>query len=518
MITTLRNTLLRHLGILLLSIAMMPTVKASEPVKREMRGVWIATIYGLDWPATTGTDNATADAQRQSLCLLLDRMKSAGLNAVMFQVRTFSDAMYRSSLEPWASALTGRRGASPAGNWDPLAFCIDECHKRGIECHAWVNPFRYSTSTKPYTDKFDASLRPMLITYTTRPKNKRERPRTTVILDPGNPRARQHVVDVCRDIVTRYDIDGLIFDDYFYPDRLPLGDGYDYNEWKKSKSPLSQADWRRDNVNRTVKAVSDMLKTVKPDIPFGISPAGVAGGNGVASSRYGLDPCPGNDWMYDRIYCDPLAWMADGLIDYISPQIYWAQDHATNPYGPIALWWSNAATHFGRYFFASHTLSDMTKAKGDTPAAWKERGAQIDINRMHAGNSTPGSIHYAARNIHGFAQYLVDNNYHTPALPPCYDWKESHNPGPVTGLKADGRHLTWEPVNDRCRYAVYAIPRDVDLMEAMSVTYGGLSADYLLGISYTTSYTIPTDKSKGYRYAVAPLDRNGHEWDTVTTD
>lgn len=492
-------------------------VHASEPVKREMRGAWVATIYGLDWPAMKGTDKATADAQRRAMTEMLDRLQAAGFNAVMFQVRTFSDAMYKSSLEPWAAALTGKRGAAPADEWDPLAFCIAECHRRGMECHAWVNPFRYSTSATPYTDRFDAKMRPMLITYTQRPKNKREKARTTSILDPGNPKARQHVVDVCRDIVTRYDIDGLIFDDYFYPDRLPLGRGYDFDEWKKSGTKLSQADWRRNNVNLTVSAVSDMIKEVKPHVAFGISPAGVGGGNGTSSSRYGLEPCHGNDWMYDRIYCDPLAWLANGDVDYVSPQIYWNRDHSTNPYGPIATWWSGVADHFGRHFYASHSLSSFANKGGDTPEAWRERGAQIDINREQAGSGTPGSIHYAARNINRFGTHLAQNQYATPALPPAYDWKTSTDPGAVKSLTHKGNRLTWQPVDKLCRYAIYAIPDDVDDLDAMSINYGGYSALYLLSLTYDPAFTIPDNKLKGYRYAVTPVDRNGHEWEAAIT-
>ncbi len=494
------------------------SIHAQEPVKREMRGVWVATIYGLDWPSVKGTDTSTAEAQRRSMTDLFDRMQRAGLNAIMFQVRTFSDAMYRSNLEPWAAALTGQRGSAPAGDWDPLQFAIEECHKRGMELHAWVNPFHYSTSTKPYTDKYDSKLRPMLLTYTTRPKSKREKAKTYVILDPGNVKARQHVVNVCRDIVSRYDIDGLIFDDYFYPDRLPLGAGYDYNEWKKSGSKLSQADWRRENVNLTVKAVGEMIKEVKPHVAFGISPAGVGGGNGVSASRYELEACHGNDWMYDRIYCDPLAWLDSGDVDYISPQIYWNRDHKSNPYTPIATWWSKVADRFGRHFYASHSLTEFDKAGGDGVITWKERTKQVEVNRNNAGNSTPGSIFYAARNIRLFGDFLSKAVYSSPALPPSYDWKQGNDPGPVTKLTRKNDSLTWRPVDNLCRYAVYAIPIDHDDLDAMSVNYGGYSAGYLLGMTYNPSFTLPKEKLKGYRYAVTPIDRNGHEWEPAIID
>lgn len=511
----MNDTIMNRLLITLLLFLSILGARADEPVKREMRGTWIATIYGLDWPKMSGADKATADAQRASLCSMLDRLKGAGINAVMFQVRTFSDAMYRSPYEPWSAALTGKRGAEPADGWDPLAYCVEQAHARGMECHAWVNPFRYSTSAKPYADKFDSQLRPLLITHTIPAKGKRGKAKSTVILDPGNQKAREHVVKVCRDIVSRYDIDGLIFDDYFYPDRLPLGKGYDFNEWKKSGSKLSQADWRRENVNKTVAAIHEMLQEVKPYVQFGISPAGVGGGNGVAAGRYGLDDCTGNDWMYDRIFCDPLAWLNDGHIDYVSPQIYWTRDHATNPYEPIADWWSRVAVRFGRHFYASHSLSDFAKKGGDNSAAWRERGAQIEANRRSASNNAPGSIFYAARNINGFAGHLSKNQFARPALVPARDWKHAADPGNVTGAKIKNGRLTWKPVDDLCRYSVYAVPADVDLLDAMSLSYGGISADYLLDITYKPSYDIPAAKSKGYRYYVAPLDRYGNEWEAT---
>lgn len=501
------------IAILLIVIGSLGVCAVGEPVKREMRGAWVATIYGLDWPKTSGATAADAETQRAEMRSMLDRLKKAGINAVMFQVRTFCDAMYRSEYEPWSAALTGQRGKAPAQGWDPLQYCVEQAHARGMECHAWVNPFRYSTQARPYADKYDAGMRSMLITHTVPAKSRKAKAKSTVILDPGNPKAREHVVKVCRDIVSRYDVDGLVFDDYFYPDRLPLGKGYDYKEWRDSGSRLSQADWRRENVNMTVKAVHEMILEVKPYVQFGISPAGVGGGNGVSASKYGLEACTGNDWMYDRIFCDPLAWLSEGDVDYVSPQIYWTCDHSTNPYKPIARWWSRVAAHFGRHFYASHSLSDFAKKGGDTPKAWRERGAQIEANRSSSENDAPGSVFYAARNINGFADHLATNYFTAPALVPARNWMAAGDPGRVTDVRLKGNRLTWKGVGGGCRYTVYAVPRDVDMLDAMSVNYGGLSAEYLLGITYEPSYTIPADRLKGYSYYVAPLDRYGNEWE-----
>lgn len=487
------------------------TVSADEYPKREMRAVWMATVYRIDWPSVAGTDKTTVDTQKRDMTRMLDRLKEAGFNAVAFQVRSMCDAMYHSSLEPWSANLTGTRGTAPANGWDPLAYCVEQAHQRGMECHAWVNPFRFAVTKQLPDTPADMKMRRagMLLSFTDKKGKK------TTVLDPGNPDARRHVVDVCREIVGNYDIDGLMFDDYFYPDRLPLGKGYDHDRWKASGTKMSQADWRRDNVNQTIADVYNMIQEVKPFVRFGVSPAGVGGGNGVSASRHGLPPCyNGNDWMYDRIYCDPLAWLDAGTVDYVSPQIYWTCDNATNPYEPIARWWSEAADRFGCHFYASHSISGF--AKSNTKKDWAERGAQIDINRRHAPTHSPGSIFYSARHVtsdaaRGFARYLKDNQFRHQALPPAIDWKDTSDPGEIEGLRRKSDRLSWTPM-DNMRYVVYAIPSSVPMSKALSDTDEGYRAEFILGITYSPAFTIPADRRSGYRYAVAPLDRYGNEW------
>ncbi len=492
-------------------IGCMPLCRAVTPPKREMRAVWIATIYRIDYPSAAGTDNTAAETQRRELDLMLDRLKKSGFNAVAFQVRSMCDAMYRSSFEPWSASLTGSRGAAPADGWDPLQYCVEQAHRRGMECHAWINPFRFAVTKELPATPADMKIRNagLLLSYTD-PKGKK-----TTVLDPGNSKARQHVVNVCRDIVSRYDIDGLLFDDYFYPDRIPLGKGYDHDRWKASGSLLSQADWRRENVNKAVAEVYDMIQTVKPYVRFGISPAGVGGGNGAASSRYDLPPCYcGNDWMYDRIYCDPLAWLEAGTVDYVSPQIYWNRDNTSNPYEPIARWWSEVSDHFACHFYASHSISSFQKS--DNREAWEERGAQVEINRRETLNAAPGSIFYSAKYItsdaaKGFGRHLRENHYTTVALPPAIDWKDAPDPGAVEHLRRDGALLEWDDL-DNMRYVVYALPEETDLIEAASEIDAGFKPEYIVDITYSPSFTLPTDRMKGYIYAVSPLDRYGNEW------
>lgn len=511
-----------------------------ECPKHEMRGAWVATVYGIDWPSSSGTTDAVAKAQRNELIKILDILQEGGFNAVMLQVRSMSDALYRSSHEPWSAYLTGERGVSPAKGWDPLAFAIAEAHKRGLELHAWVNPFRLANGAPPAPVKaaegkgmFDPVAKGWVLSYgkasaSRKGKKGTKRKRTpqpaapkVSILDPGNPDARAHIVAVCRDIVRHYDVDGLIFDDYFYPDGLPLGGGYDYDRWKKETGHMgadapSQADWRRGNVAKTVSAVYEMLQQERPWVRFGISPAGVAGGNGVASARYGLpNPEKGNDWMYDRIFCDPLEWLASGTVDYVSPQVYWATSHESNPYEPIVKWWGKVALAFKRHCYPSQKVLALPAGV----EAWREQAAEIEINRNNSTATGGGEILYSTSHISGkkasgIAGHLRATCYAYLALMPPMEWKKAKTPGAVKGLKREGGMLSWYPQPDM-RYVVYAIPDDVMPLDAIASTGRNFVSNYVMCVTYGHEVAIYPDYLKGYRFAVAPYDRYGNEWDAT---
>ena len=497
--------------------------------KHEMRGAWLATVYDIDWPSRQGTTAEVAEEQKKELSEILDILKKAGINAVMFQVRSMGDAMYASSFEPWSQYLTGERGVRPAAGWDPLEFAVTEAHRRGMELHAWVNPFRLANGTAPQRVPvakgkgfFDPVSKGWVMTYRKR-ANKRQKGSAVSVLDPGKPGARKHIVDVCREIVTCYDVDGLVFDDYFYPDGLPLGAGYDFAEYKRDvsrqKNRMSQADWRRNNVAKTVSEVRKMLEVDAPWVRFGISPAGVAGGNGVSASRYGLKaPEVGSDWMYDRIYCDPLRWLADGSVDYVSPQLYWPSDHETNPYEPLARWWGKVAVRFGRHCYPSQSVGCIP----ESDEAWCEQGYQVGINRGNSTGSDAGSIFYSTAHISGkkmsgLADYLGANCYRYPALMPAMPWKEAVNPGAVSSFRRDGNVLEWSP-KDKMRYVVYAVPNGVTLLEALSEDGRNFEPQYIIGVAYEERMEIPDDLRNGYWYAVAPYDRYGNEWDAAVLD
>lgn len=490
------------LAAVLLAIAALPM---SSGVKREVRSVWMATVWALDWPSST----SSTTAQKNEMVKYLDVLQKNNFNAIYFQVRTMSDAFYKSSYEPWSSYLTGTRGKDPG--WDPLAFVVEECHKRGMECHAWVNPYRFSTGSNWSTAQ-DQALKSagMLLAYT------KSDGKTTTILNPGLESVRKHIVDVCKEIISNYDVDGLVFDDYFYPEGIPVtSSAGDYDLWQKSGASMTFGDWRRNNVNQMVADVYKMVQQQKPYVRFGISPAGAACTSAAVAAKHGIDRCPvASDWQYDGIFSDPVAWLEAGTIDYISPQLYWKTNHKTNPFGPMTKWWSYVAKHFGRHHYASHSISFLNSS--NTTGDWEEIGKQVQFSRDYTENEAPGAVFYSAAYVtgkkqSGFGEWLQVNKFQNKALTPAIDWKKSDlEKVQVSALNKRATVLSWTGV-DNVRYSVYAVPESVNVETLDS----NIPAEYLLGVSYKTTYTMPDDKKSGYNYAVCVLDRYGNEYEPV---
>lgn len=490
------------LAAVLLAIAASPM---SSGVKREVRSVWMATVWALDWPSST----SSTTAQKNEMVKYLDVLQKNNFNAVYFQVRTMSDAFYKSSYEPWSSYLTGTRGKDPG--WDPLAFVVEECHKRGMECHAWVNPYRFSTGSNWSTAQ-DQALKSagMLLAYT------KSDGKTTTILNPGLESVRKRIVDVCKEIISNYDVDGLVFDDYFYPEGIPVtSSAGDYDLWQKSGASMTFGDWRRNNVNQMVADVYKMVQQQKPYVRFGISPAGAACTSAAVAAKHGIDRCPvASDWQYDGIFSDPVAWLEAGTIDYISPQLYWKTNHKTNPFGPMTKWWSYVAKHFGRHHYASHSISFLNSS--NTTGDWEEIGKQVQFSRDYTENEAPGAVFYSAAYVtgkkqSGFGEWLQVNKFQNKALTPAIDWKKSDlEKVQVSALNKRATVLSWTGV-DNVRYSVYAVPESVNVETLDS----NIPAEYLLGVSYKTTYTMPDDKKSGYNYAVCVLDRYGNEYEPV---
>lgn len=490
------------LAAVLLAIAALPM---SSGVKREVRSVWMATVWALDWPSST----SSTSAQKNEMVKYLDVLQKNNFNAVYFQVRTMSDAFYKSSYEPWSSYLTGTRGKDPG--WDPLAFVVEECHKRGMECHAWVNPYRFSTGSNWSTAQ-DQALKSagMLLAYT------KSDGKTTTILNPGLESVRKRIVDVCKEIISNYDVDGLVFDDYFYPEGIPVtSSAGDYDLWQESGASMTFGDWRRNNVNQMVADVYKMVQQQKPYVRFGISPAGAACTSAAVAAKHGIDRCPvASDWQYDGIFSDPVAWLEAGTIDYISPQLYWKTNHKTNPFGPMTKWWSYVAKHFGRHHYASHSISFLNSS--NTTGDWEEIGKQVQFSRDYTENEAPGAVFYSAAYVtgkkqSGFGEWLQVNKFQNKALTPAIDWKKSDlEKVQVSALSKRAKVLSWAGV-DNVRYSVYAVPESVNVETLDS----NIPAEYLLGVSYKTTYTMPDDKKSGYNYAVCVLDRYGNEYEPV---
>jgi uncharacterized lipoprotein YddW (UPF0748 family) len=388
-----------------------PVAVTPPPPARELRGAWISAVAtNTDWPSKPGLNVA---AQKEELIVLLNRAAQLKLNAVFFQVRPSCDALYASPIEPWSEYLTGTMGRAPQPFYDPLAFAIEEAHKRGLELHAWFNPFRASRveARSPVAPNHITQTHPELV----------RRYGEQFWLDPGEPAVREHVLQVVLDVVRRYDVDGVVFDDYFYPYPKKDAEGHVVNfpddaTWQKYGRPsgLARDDWRRQNVNLFVQKIYQSIKTAKPWVKFGASPFGIWR-PGYPGQIKGLD-------AYAGLYADSRLWLANGWLDYFAPQLYWPVDSPQQSFPVLLNWWTQQNVK-------SRNLCPSLNAVA-VGKEWpvNEIARQISITRRQPGTS--GEIFYHLRTIaenHALDD-LIRAQYGQSALVPASPWLGSLPP------------------------------------------------------------------------------------------
>lgn len=394
--------------------------------KREFRGAWVATVANIDWPTSKSSSSEKLIAELKEM---FDKLKDAGINAILFQIRTECDALYSSSFEPWSYWLTGKQGKVPEPFFDPLQTAIEEAHNRGMELHAWLNPYRAVKTVGEYevSDFHVSKVHPEWILSFDNYK----------MLDPGIPEVKEFIISIIEDVITHYDVDGIHFDDYFYPysPKVSNEDSVSFSRYGSNFSNVD--DWRRWNINSMVAKVNEKIQQIKPHIKFGISPFGIvenkyAGTNGFDS--------------YSILYCDPLTWIKDKTVDYVTPQIYWEIGHDKADYSLLLPWWASVVED--RHLYIGHFSSRLTAKRYDGKKS--EMGDQLRFNQHYS--NVGGSVFFSAKSItnnySGFADTLRKSFYSNPALTPLMEWKDNVKPNPPQSFSVERKKyfkLNWKP-------------------------------------------------------------------------
>ena len=467
--------------------ALLTTISyAANQPKREFRGAWLHTVFQDQYK------RQSTEANKKYISNQLDLLKKAGINAVFFQVRPQSDAFYKSQYEPWSIYLTDG-GQAPDPSWDPLQSIIEEAHARGMELHAWLNPYRVTASKKQTvpTGHIYHKHPERFVKYDGK-----------VYFDPGNPENRSYIEKIVTDIVTRYDVDGVHFDDYFYPypvKGLQFSDDKSYARFGKGKK---RDDWRRDNVNQLIKNVYQKIKDVKPWVRFGVSPFGIwrnKKNDKRGSDTNGLE-------NYDALYADVILWAQKGWIDYLIPQLYWELEHPRASYIVLVDWWNNNASD-RHVYIGQHTEVTMNKRDINSSTEATQLKTKIDMTRN--AENIQGSCWWpgysVTKNFGGVSDSLATNHHASPALPPSYPWISTSLPDSPYDLHYDKGSLKWSAADcinstDDCiRFVVYRFDSDktIDLEDASKI------------IAVTPDKTLPV-KKPGY-YVVTALNRVNNE-------
>ena len=468
------------------------------PPKREFRAVWIATVGNIDWPSKQGLP---AEQQQQEFVDLLERSKRNGLNAVIVQIRPSADALYDSPFENWSRYLSGKQGQPPMPFYDPLTFMIKECHDRCMEFHAWFNPYRalVDATKNPNTPEHITHTHPeWFLNYGGKK-----------YFDPGLPEVRAYFTKIVLDVVSRYDIDAVHFDDYFYPYRIAHVEFPDFRSYAKYGLDYpSKDDWRRDNVNKLIENLSKKIKELKPYVKFGISPFGVW--RNIAKDPDGSYTTAGQT-NYDDLYADVILWLKKGWIDYILPQLYWENGHRAADYTELLRWWGQHA--FSRHLYIGHGLYQVGVS---TKACWRSMNEiDMQVEKLRANNKVQGSAYYSANafkkdkcNLNYSMQYDINSK---PALLPVMNWIDNTAPQSpqvkMTRNKDGKKQLQWTVVNPKQEALQFAIYRFLP-NEKIDISDAAHLIDIVRGESYVDKNAIT---GSTYKYIVTALDRLHNE-------
>lgn len=491
------------LSILILSF-IIPIFTFAENPKREFRGAWLHIIGQTQYMNTQKKGTAQLKAY---IADQINRLHRAGCNAVIFQVRPTADAAYISDIEPWSSWITGQRGVAPAPLWDPLEFAIEEAHKRGMELHAWLNPYRVTSTPKEVLpdDHISKKYPERFFKYDGK-----------IFFDPAYQENRDYICEVVKDITTRYDIDAIHIDDYFYPYPVAGVKIPDNDSYEKFGGEMKLEDWRRHNVDLLIEQMNSTIKETKPWVRFGVSPFGIWRNKKTdprGSDSNGLQ-------NYDGLYADVLLWAKNGWIDYLAPQLYWTLDFKAAPSRHLAHWWNDNCQGVDVFIGqdVQRTMNNADPKAGDT----NELATKVKLSRELP--NIKGNVwwhgYWVTGNMKGVADSLAYVHQNTVAIPPAYgNTKEC--PVPVKNLrmaKKDGKiFLEWDAekpkqkATDPIRFVIYSF------LEDESIDIENVEAIMLLTPrkEYLVSDSDDEEAVKGMRFAVTALDRNNRESDPV---
>ncbi len=468
--------------------------------KREFRGAWIQAVNGQFRGIPT-------EKLKQTLIDQLNSLQGAGINAIIFQVRPEADALYASQLEPWSRFLTGVQGQAPSPYWDPMQFMIDECHKRGMEFHAWINPYRVKTSLKSeLSPNHLYNIHPeWFVTYNNQ-----------LFFDPALPESRRHICMVVADIVSRYDVDAIHMDDYFYPYPAKGMDFPDDASFARYGGGFTnRADWRRSNVNILIQKIHETIRGLKPWVKFGISPFGIyrnEKNDPLGSKTNGLQ-------NYDDLYADVLLWARNGWVDYNIPQIYWQIGHPAADYETLVKWWAKN-TENRPLFIGQSVMNTIQNADPKNPSV-NQLPRKMALERAYQtiGGSCQWPASAVVENAGKYRDALVQEYHKYPALVPVFDFMDDKAPGKVRKVKKvwteDGYMLFWTPpkAKDEMDRAVqYVVYRFGD-KEKVNID----DASHIVAVTRNNFYKLPYKDGKNkYRYVVTALDRLHNESKSVS--